>query len=120
MNWTFAAAIVGGLATIAVAVIGGLFTIRQANRANESSPYAELAKRVVTLETSDAKKGAELAQLRIEVDRAKADLRAVTTHAVVVQDWIDAGAKPPAPTVPEAVAALLQAVRAAGHRTDLT
>jgi hypothetical protein len=117
MNWPLASAILGGIVTIAVAVIGGLFTIRSANRANESSPYSELAKRVVALEISDRESSERIAQLRREVDRAKSDLRAVTHHSLVVQDWIDAGAKPPAPTVPEAVAALLHAVRdTVGHR----
>jgi hypothetical protein len=126
VNFEAIAAIVSGVGVVAAAVVGGVFALRSANRANESSPYAELAKRVVALEISDREsttkikaQDAVIAQLRVEVDTAKTDLRTVTTHAVVVQDWIDNGATPPAPTVPEAVAALLRSVRtAAAHRHD--
>jgi hypothetical protein len=119
VNFEAIAAIVSGVGVVAAAVVGGVFALRSANRANESSPYAELAKRVVALEISDRESSALIAALRVEVDRAKTDLRTVTTHAVVVQDWIDNGATPPAPTVPEAVADLLRAVRtAAAHRGD--
>lgn len=118
MTWEAVGLILGAIVTVLVAVIGGLFTFRSANRANESSPYAELAKRVVALEISDVESSAQITQLRLEVDRAKADLRTVTAHALVVQDWIDAGAKPPAPTVPAAVASLLHAVRSVGHRHE--
>lgn len=121
MEWTNPALLIPLLGAVMVAILGGLWTVRAARIAQVSSPYGELADRVVELEkgarealklqvdqaqliaklqSNDRRKGREIIYLRDEVF-------ALASYAREVQGWFAGGMTGSRPIISQRAEAVL-------------
>lgn len=99
--------VVSGLITLFGAAIVAWITGKWSTRANkiaaEAAPYAELARRVGEAEREARERGDEIDQLKRAVSKMAVDLGDLRAHVLPIVKWIDRGAKPPIPEIPDAL-----------------
>lgn len=101
MTWLgLVAAIVGS----ALLLAGTVYT---AKKGQSASPYSALADRVVKLEAADETKRQQIETLRKSILAVTEDRDALVGYIKTLAHWVAAGAKPPAPAVPDHLLDLL-------------
>lgn len=94
---TEAISAVTGLVGATLGVVGARLGSVSAERVAETAPYADMARRVERLERREDWLTKRLGDLRI----------VIALHVAPLIAWIDAGAPPPPPTIPEDLRDLL-------------
>lgn len=99
--------VVSGLITMFGAAIVAWITGKWSTKANriaaEAAPYAELARRVGEAEREARDRGDQIDELRRAVSRLTFDLSDLRGHVLPIVRWIDRGAQPPIPDIPDAL-----------------